>query len=100
MGDITIRRDLKTRLIGDAYVQLRTQQVAEEVAATARAIAAAEAYETGRYMAGITVMGQKVVATDWKSAWIEWGNVNRPATHTLKRAAEVNGYKVVGNKGR
>lgn len=75
--------------------------VAEEIAAVARGTAPRE---SGDYAAGITAQttksGARVIAADYKSAWIELGVPGHgiPARFNLRRAAASLGYKF--RKGR
>jgi hypothetical protein len=83
--------------------------VADQIANEARRIARAEFYNRGGYTRGIKaehglnehgeVVG-RVIATDWKSHWAEWGWRGRSggtrARHVLSRAAERVGFQVVG----
>ena len=72
--------------------------MAEKVAALAKAIAPVE---TGRYRDGIkaekTELGARVIATDQKSTWIEFGipSRNHEGQFVLRRAAEAVGLKFV-----
>lgn len=73
------------------------QQVADEVAKEASALADREAHRSGDYMRGIRgatvgttaggLIGQ-VQATDYKSNWIEFGTANQPPKAIVRRAAE------------
>ena len=73
-----------------------TLVMAEKVAALARAIAPVS---TGRYRDGIvaqkTIGGARVLASDQKSTWIEFGipSRNHEAHFVLRRAAEAVGLK-------
>lgn len=70
--------------------------IAEAIAAAARASAPEE---SGAYRAGIIVQetkhGARVVATDFKSAWIEFGDppANQPARFILRNAVVSLGLK-------
>ena len=71
--------------------------------AVARALALVDAFETGAYMRGIVQIGTRMVATDWKSLWVEYGTINPAyknmvARHILRRAAESLGLTVSGGK--
>jgi hypothetical protein len=83
--------------------------VADQIALEAQAIGRAEFYRTGDYVRGIEVdvgMSQdgelvgRVVATDYKSHWAEWGVRDRRggwrARHILTRAAERAGFATLG----
>ena len=76
-------------------------EMAEKVAVLCRAIAPVD---TGRYRDGIkaekTFGGARVIATDQKSAWIEFGIPSRghEAQFILRRAAEAVGLKFVRRK--
>src|SRR6266536_6381635 len=83
-------------------------RIADLVAFRARMIARAEFYRTGAYARGIHAEhgldehGQlvgRVVATDWKSHWAEFGWRSRiggtRARHVLARAAQQVGVAVV-----
>ena len=75
--------------------------MAEKIAALAKAIAPVD---TGRYRDGIkaekTFLGARVIATDNKSTWVEFGIPSRqhPAQFVLRRAAEAVGLKFVRRK--
>ena len=71
-------------------------EVAEKIAAAARANAPVV---TGAYAAGIsaakTPHGARVVASDEKSSWVEFGipSQNQPAQFNLRRAVDSLGLK-------
>jgi hypothetical protein len=71
-------------------------QIAEKIAEVARATAPVE---TGRYRDGITAektsRGARVIASDNKSSWIEFGipSHNQPAQFILRRAVDACGLK-------
>jgi len=103
MAKVTIKKDFTTKLKGDIYIQTQAKIVTELLVATARALARTDAYETGRYMRGIVARGTQMLATDWKSLWIEFGTINpkyknMTARHILRRAAETHGFTVQGGK--
>ena len=78
-------------------------EVAEKIAAAARANAPvgnpATDPNSGKYAAGISAMrtphGARVVASDNKSSWVEFGipSQNQPAQFNLRRAVDATGYK-------
>jgi hypothetical protein len=76
-------------------VMVSAHDAAEKIAQVARDTAPVL---TGAYQAGIVVQdtkgGARVFASDYKSAWVEFGIPSRgQAAHfTLRRAAEVAGY--------
>ena len=76
-------------------------QIAEQIAAAARANAPVL---SGSYKAGISAMktphGARVIASDEKSSWVEFGipSQNQPAQFNLRRAVDATGYKF--KKGR
>jgi hypothetical protein len=87
------------RVLGDA---------AEDIAREARAIGRAEFYRRGGYVRGIRAehgmnewgeLVGRVVATDWKSHWGEYGWKRRTggtrARHVLTRAATRIGFEVL-----
>lgn len=97
--------DIHIHLIPDLDQQVRrlpevkktTRDAAEAVADIARSMAP---FETGNYEAGIVVQdtpggGARVLASDQKSAWIEFGVPSRgiPARFILRRAVEAAGLK-------
>ena len=71
-------------------------EVAEKIAAAARANAPVL---SGAYRDGIsaakTPHGARVVASDEKSSWVEFGipSQGQPATFNLRRAVDATGYK-------
>ena len=75
--------------------------MAGKIAALAKAIAPVL---TGRYRDGIKVekteLGARVIATDNKSAWVEFGvpSRNQEAHFVFRRAAEAVGLKFVRRK--
>lgn len=72
-------------LEAEAGVKAVERAAAEEAATIARANAPAE---TGAYRDGIGVDEEgNLVATDWKSHWIEWGSQHNQAFATLRNAA-------------
>jgi len=103
VANVTIKKDFTTELKGDIYIQTQAKIVTEKIVARARALAATDAYETGAYMRGIIANGTQILATDWKSLWIEFGTINPRfknmiARHILRRAAELQGFTVRGGK--
>jgi hypothetical protein len=102
-------RLLGTRLETHGPMERVLGGVADQIAAQAQAIGRAEFYRTGDYVRGIEAdvglsqdgeLVGRVVATDWKSHWAEWGWLDRAggrrARHVLTRAAERAGYAAVG----
>ena len=81
------------KLIGEGNSAMK---VAEAIAEIARANAPVE---SGDYAAGIsaqkTKKGARVIAADYKSAWIEFGVPGRgiPAKFILRRAVDAAGLK-------
>lgn len=76
---------------------------AEVIAMSSKALAHAEAYDTGDYERGIETYvgseGVRVIATDFKSHWIEWGtSTGFAARHVLRRAAQMIGFRVEGGR--
>lgn len=75
-----------------------------EAAAAEIAQAAQDAapVRTGAYRDGIEVQSEdgnvSVVASDWKSAILEFGNRNGGPLNILTGAAESLGYKIVGGR--
>jgi hypothetical protein len=80
-------------------------EVADRIALEAQAIGRAEFYQRGGYVRGIHAdygisedgeLVGRVVATNYKSHWAEWGWLDRRggrrARHVLTRAAERAGY--------
>lgn len=86
---------------GLSIVGASAEEAAEKIAAIARSDAP---HETGEYAAGIVVQktktGARVFASDYKSAWIEFGvpSQGQPARFVLRRAVEAAGFKF--KKGR
>jgi hypothetical protein len=83
------------------------RQAAQDVAEEARAIVAAEAYDTGALYDSITIepsptrdrAGWAVVADDTAAAPTEFGNERVPGAeveHFLARAAQQAGFDIVG----
>ena len=76
-------------------------QMAEKVRDLAKAMAPVD---TGQYRDGIqaqkTALGARVIATDQKSAWIEFGipSRNHEAQFILRRAADAVGLKFIRRK--
>ena len=71
-------------------------QIAEQIAAVARANAPVL---SGKYAAGIsaakTPHGARVIASDEKSSWVEFGipSQGQPAQFNLRRAVDATGHK-------
>lgn len=86
--------------IGDVMrspgVRRAVTRAADRIADEAQRIARAEAYDTGDYADSIHVevdsSGRRprarVVASDYKALWIEFGTVDTPKVRTLGRAVE------------
>jgi hypothetical protein len=72
------------------------EAAAEQIAEIARSSAP---HESGDYAAGIVVQktktGARVFASDYKSAWIEFGvpSQGKPARFNLRRAVEAAGFR-------
>lgn len=73
------------------------KEVIHSAAELAMEVALAEAPvgDSGDYRDGIGVEDNELVATDWKSHWIEWGSVNNRAYAVLRNAAREVAAKVV-----
>lgn len=83
-------------LAREAEFRLHMKTVAIRGADAAKRIARAEAFDTGDYhdsIEGVVVTegnetSARVIAGDWKALLIELGTTRRPATATLRKAAE------------
>ena len=77
-------------------LRANSKDAADQIADIARGTAPVE---TGEYVDGIQVQetksGARVFASDYKSAWIEFGvpSQGQPAHFNLRKAAEAAGYK-------
>lgn len=84
-------------------IKTSSKEVAEDIARVARQLAPSgpsnSGSEPGAYVDGIVVQetktGARVLASDYKSAWIEFGvpSQGQPARFVLRRAVEAAGYK-------
>ncbi|NNC10694.1 hypothetical protein HII28_02175 [Planctomonas sp. JC2975] len=100
MADDDIRFEpaegLDDKVLELPLVGASAEEIANRIAEVARDSAPEE---TGEYAAGITVQktktGARVFASDFKSAWLEFGVPSRgvPARFILRRAVEAAGYK-------
>lgn len=103
-------RILGARLETHGPMERALGEVADRIAMEAQAIGRAEFYATGDYVRGIEVdvgmsedgeLVGRVVATDWKSHWAEYGWLDRAggrrARHVLTRAAERAGFATLGS---
>lgn len=101
-------RLLGTRVETHGPLERALGDVADQITMEAQAIGRAEFYRTGDYVRGIEAdhglseQGElvgRVVATDWKSHWAEWGWRGRVggtrARHVLTRAAERAGFQTL-----
>lgn len=81
------------KLIGDGDDPMKAAQAIAEIARATGPVA------SGDYVAGIsaqkTKRGARVIASDYKSAWIEFGVPSRgiPAQFVLRRAVDAAGLK-------
>ena len=109
MAIVRVNPRLEAELTGGRFdrgpLEAALGQVADEIAARARAIARVEAYDTGAYHdsirgeSGDNEQGElvgRVVADDWKAHLIEFGytradGVHVPGRNILARAAEQAG---------
>lgn len=88
--------ELDTRLEGHPLLLIGSHEAAEKIATIARDTAPVV---SGDYKTGIIVQdtkkGARVFASDYKSAWVEFGVPSRgqPAHFNLRRAAERAGFK-------
>jgi hypothetical protein len=100
--EVALHYDIDVKVAKMPEVQKSALDVAENVAQIARDTAPSV---TGDYKAGIkaqqTKSGARVFASDYKSAWIEFGapNRNQPARWILRRAAESAGLKFKKRRG-
>lgn len=98
---VRIDHDLETRIRMLPQVQLRLIEVANQIKRVAQAIAP---FKTGHYRDGIEVQvfagdGKvKVVATDFKSNWIEFGTIHQPPRAPLRIAVAMSGYVLKGSQ--
>lgn len=87
--------DIDTEVLHLPLVGASAEKVAEHIAQVAREDAP---HDSGEYAAGIVVQmtktGARVWASDFKSAWLEFGVPSRgvPARFILRRAVEAAGY--------
>lgn len=111
--DVDWAPDLDHILTGNFHVGQVLESTANWIAQTAQDLAFAEASEYGDYARGIratlgydNVRGKLisgVVATDFKSHWVEFGSYNVwsdkriEGKHILSRAAAMSGYIVHGH---
>ena len=101
LPEINIREGLDADVLNVVAKGDTALVMAGKIAALAQAIAPVD---TGRYRDGIkfekTMLGARVIATDQKSAWIEFGipSRNQQAQFILRRAAEAVGLKFVRRK--
>jgi hypothetical protein len=100
-----LEAELTGHLAEHGPMSLLLGEYADEIAQEARRIARAEYYRTGAYLRGIRAehgldehgeLVGRVVATDFKSHWAEFGTSRMRARHVLRRAAERVGFRVVG----
>lgn len=101
MSDVEIKLDpqLESKLHTFPAVSTNTQKAAQQIAEMARDLAG-EHVLTGRYREGIkvnlpTIASKgvaRVVATDQKSAWMEFGNYQHPGFFIFRNAVELAGY--------
>ena len=93
---IDIVDDIEVKVAAEKFLEESALEVAERVAAIARENAP---QLSGDYASGIGAQefrgGARVFASDYKSAWIEFGVPSRgkPAHWVLRRAAEAAGLK-------
>ncbi len=104
---VVIRPDL-SRVIRHHPTLLRDDlhDAAQRIVGEAKAIASAEAYETGDYLNGLEarveldgdgIRGQ-AVATDEASVFIEFGTQHMPPEAPLRRAAERTGFRLQAHR--
>lgn len=99
--ELNIRNGLDADVLNVVVAGDTALVMAGKIAALAKAIAPVD---TGRYRDGIkfekTMLGARVIATDNKSTWIEFGipSRNQEAHFVLRRAAEAVGLKFVRRK--
>jgi hypothetical protein len=113
MAVVRVNPRLEAELTGSIFshgpLEHALGEVADRIAAEARRIGRAEFYQRGGYVRGIKAehgldehgeLVGRVVATDWKSHWAEYGWKRRTggtrARHVLTRAAQRAGYQVLG----
>lgn len=104
VDEVTVDLDpeLDAKVARMPEVKTSSMEAARQIASVARDMAPRV---TGAYASGIVVQetkgGARVLASDQKSAWIEFGVPGRgqPARWVLRRAAEACGMKFVKWKG-
>jgi hypothetical protein len=99
---IEVDEGIDEKVIHLPQIKTNSKKAAKDIAEYARSIAPRE---SGHYAEGIDVQetksGYRVIASDQKSAWIEFGipSHNQPARWTLRTAAAALGYKFKKSKG-
>lgn len=101
--DVNIVQDLEGKLHKFSVVEAKSLEIAEAIASRARDLAPVD---SGAYRDGIVVDKPnskgvaRVVATDQKSSWVEFGNRDgsQPAQFVMRSAVESLGLKF--KKGR
>lgn len=96
---VTLSPSLEKDLHTFPAVTTNTQAAANQIADMARDLAS-EHVLTGRYREGIKVNlptlqskgVARVVATDQKSAWMEFGNYQHPGFFIIRNAVELCGF--------
>jgi len=100
--------ELNSNLMNDLHqfpvVVTGAQDAAEQIAERAREMAPVD---TGNYRDGIRAERSnkqtsgvwRVVATDQKSSWVEFGTFKDPGQFVLRQAAESLGFKFVKKRG-
>lgn len=96
---ISLDPHLQEKLHTFPTVSTNTQKAAEQIAEMAKDLSM-EHYLTGRYREGIIVNKPtlesrgvaRVLATDQKSSWMEFGNYQHPGYMILRNAVELCGY--------
>lgn len=93
---VDVDSDIDQKIDGHPLLILGSHEAAEKIADIARDTAPVV---SGDYKAGIIVQdtrrGARVFASDYKSAWVEFGvpSKGEPAQFNLRRAAEAAGFK-------
>lgn len=107
--DIKIDANIDEKLKTFPELVVESKEIAEAIRLRAQSLADYKLKNpTGKYAAGIIVQpigrglpsGYRVLATDNKSSWIEFGNSHQPALWIIRDAAESMGLKFKKGKAK
>lgn len=103
---VRLNRGVEAQLLAMPVVVAAAKEIATKSVTQARALARAEAHDSGDYERGINVVvmpnmtesgvssAVRIAGQDWKSGFVEYGTVHMPPERIIGRGIEQAGYPI------